>query len=107
MEFDTVMFLVALSLPVWLVAEQVNSWRRRSKSPPGVCRVPDHSRPRLLGGDAEYSPRAAGSSAQGRLRVLRVSPAAGEDQNGIGRDHDLGRGRRWREQQRLPDAQER
>ncbi len=35
MAFETVAFLVALSLPVWLVVEQVNSWRRSTKSPQG------------------------------------------------------------------------
>ncbi len=30
---ETIVNLVALSLPVWLVAEQVNSWRRSLKTP--------------------------------------------------------------------------
>jgi hypothetical protein len=28
MVFETVVILVALSLPVWLVAEQISSWRK-------------------------------------------------------------------------------
>ncbi len=35
MAFQIVMYLVALSLPVWLVAEQVNTWRRAVMSPQG------------------------------------------------------------------------
>lgn len=33
MASETVTYLVALSLPVWLVAEQVNSWWRSPKPP--------------------------------------------------------------------------
>jgi len=35
MASETVMSALALSLPVWLVVEQVNFWRRAVKSPRG------------------------------------------------------------------------
>ena len=35
MTFETVVNLVALSLPVWLVAEQIISWRRSRQTPRG------------------------------------------------------------------------
>jgi hypothetical protein len=35
MAFEIVMYVVAVSLPVWLVAAQVNPWRRAVKPPQG------------------------------------------------------------------------
>ena len=35
MTFETVVNLVALSLPVWLVAEQAHSWWRSQETPRG------------------------------------------------------------------------
>jgi hypothetical protein len=40
MAFEVVMYVLALSLPVWLMAEQVNPWRRAAKSPQGHVESP-------------------------------------------------------------------
>jgi hypothetical protein len=40
MTFETVMNLAAVSLPGWLVAEQINSWRRSRRTPRGQAEPP-------------------------------------------------------------------
>jgi len=65
MAFETgIAYLVALSLPVWLVAEQVKFWRRSLKRPEG--QVESGSLPRVS---------ASGSSAPAsRSRLVPAFP---------------------------------
>jgi hypothetical protein len=61
MTFETVVSLIALSLPVWLVAEQIHSWRRSQQAPRGQVESETVSATRTAG------PSIAPSSALGAL----------------------------------------
>lgn len=61
MTFETVVSLVALSLPVWLVAEQAHSWWRSQETPRGQVESQAVSATRTAG------PSIAPTSARGAL----------------------------------------
>ncbi len=61
MAFETLVDLVALSLPVWLVAEQIHSWRRSRQTPRGQVESETVSATRT------DDPSLAASSARGAL----------------------------------------
>ncbi|HXJ82222.1 MAG TPA: hypothetical protein VMS64_26515 [Candidatus Methylomirabilis sp.] len=77
MAFDTVVNLVALSLPVWLVAEQINLWWTSRQNPgtrvePEPETVVNYRGPLVTSLERPSSIR----TAEGRLRKGPVAPIA-------------------------------